>query len=92
MNQYLLLLIAIVSGCMLAACERPAAGNDAAELRAEIEQLENQLGRLEFRVYELEQTVGGNLPQQRDAALPEDSNPVRKPPSDAGRYDLTPVE
>ena len=49
----LALLFVTVTGC-----QPPDSQPDTAELQAELEQLENQIGRLEFRVFELEQRLG----------------------------------
>jgi len=81
------LLASIALLCLtISACEQPASQPDALELRAEIEQLENQVGRLEFRIFELEQALGENK------TTPETANSTADEPAAAGRYDLTPVE
>jgi hypothetical protein len=56
-----------------------------AELQAELEQMENQIGRLEFRVFELEQQLSEN------PAVATQKAPTAAP-ADQGRFDLTPVE
>ncbi len=83
---------ALAAALTLAGCAPEPAANDNTELRAEIERLENEIGRLEFRVWQLEnagaavsepgEPSGGN-------AMP---GPGSSDPVPQGRYDLTPVE
>lgn len=70
-------------------CEPPDSQPDTAELQAEMEQMENQIGRLEFRVFELEQRLGEYV---GTPVLPNTAEPATAAPADQDRYDLTPVE
>jgi hypothetical protein len=73
----------------LTGCENNTA--DTAERRAEIERLENALGRLEFRVYELENTrEAADDTGYRSAPQPTETPAAETQPD--GGYDLTPVE
>lgn len=87
-----LLLCLALAGCEPATNDTvvaPAAPDDAttADLRAELERLENALGRLEFRVYELEAAAGMTEP-----AEPPPAQDLAAPAPPAGAIDLTPVE
>jgi len=99
------LVIPLLTVFMLTACGQPSGTPDSEDLGAEIERLENEIGRLEFRIYQLEsaqgQLAGGIRDQEQasdtsaeDSASTESAElalePPRSPP--AGRYDLTPVE
>jgi hypothetical protein len=79
-----LLLLTTLTGC-----ENNTA--DTAELRVEIERLENALGRLEFRVYELENTPAAADDTGYRSAPQTTATPAVKTQPDGG-YDLTPVE
>ena len=81
-----------IASIALSACEAPQSQEDTADLRAQIEQLENQLGRLEFRIFELENAVGQQSADTATIIEPVAEVPATKPPAAAGRYDLTPVE
>lgn len=76
---------------VLSACEQPGTQSDTDDLRAEIDQLENQLGRLEFRIFELER-LAGQQPASTAGPAPAPERPAKEPPAADGRYDLTPVE
>lgn len=73
----------------LTGCDPSGSQPSTAELEAQLEQMENQIGRLEFRVFELEQQLGEN---RGDAPRPDSATPATASPADQGRYDLTPVE
>ena len=78
----------------LAACEPADNRAGQAALQQDIERLENEIGRLEFRVYQLENALlsGENSP---DPAGPDSgglSSAEPAPEAPPGRYDLTPVE
>lgn len=105
MNQspryFLALLIALVlTGT---GCSRNDANHqqEIDELRQELDQLANAVGRLEFRIYELE----NHHPRAAESALPstdsasrgdaaESPTPATTEPTDqaVGAIDLTPVE
>lgn len=76
----------------LAGCSGEAPPHRDAELQAELDRLENEIGKLEFRVYELEQAV--MAPPPVEAAPAADAAPAAADDTAAqeGRYDLTPVE
>jgi hypothetical protein len=89
-------VIALLGGCTNDQNEQ----QELAELRLEIEQLTNALGRLEFRVYELENQLNlesGTNGETADAAVenadavPAPATPRTQEPA-AGRFDLTPAE
>ncbi len=101
-NAFVMTLLAIF---LLAACEQTSGTSDTDALRAEIESLENQIGRLEFRIFELESHVNA----ENNAAIEQVQEPLHDTPPDntsadsdaikplpaptaQGRYDLTPVE
>ena len=74
----------------LAGCSADAPPHRDAELQAELDRLENEIGKLEFRVYELEQAL---MAPAADAAPAADKAPPATDGATAeGRYDLTPVE
>ncbi len=88
------LLVFLVGGC-----DRDSAQHrhdEIAQLEAELEQLGNQVGRLEFRIFELEAQLSAGSPAG------EASTEIRTPNSsidrgtavktDDGHYDLTPAE
>lgn len=83
----------MTAGITLSACAPSSdnAGTDT-EWRAEIDRLENEIGRLEFRIYQLEsaaETVT-EQPLKQNQESNQEQNQRQDPP--AGRYDLTPVE
>jgi hypothetical protein len=100
MNRKLVCTIAILVTAGLSGCDRPAVEHGHEELQQmqlEIEQLTNQVGRLEFRIYELE----NNIPDTaRDTEATEElpTNAENTTASDEplktadGQYDLTPVQ
>ena len=100
MNNNLVCTIAILATAGLSGCDRPAVEHGHEELQQmqlEIEQLTNQVGRLEFRIYELENNVAGtasdatatdDLPTEVANATPT-SEPMK---TEDGQYDLTPVQ
>lgn len=95
----LILSLALLAGAC--ANEKSEPEQELAQMRMEIEQLTNALGRLEFRVYELENqqgagqagdaeavdTLNQNAPAQGTA-----SNTESSPEKNDKRFDLTPVE
>lgn len=94
------LALAALVTCLVSSCARnsgPHSHDEVTELKSELEQLANQVGRLEFRIYELENHHSAQ-PSAGDAvAEPDDSylgNNVAAPAdteTNEGRYDLTPV-
>jgi phage shock protein A len=89
-----MLLVFLVGGC-----DRDNAQHqhdEIAQLEAELEQLGNQVGRLEFRIFELEAQLSAAIPTA-DAATEagslnssdDRSTPVK---TADGNYDLTPIE
>jgi hypothetical protein len=93
------ILAALPFALLIAGCERTTDEHDHAavdELRMEIEQLTNTVGRLEFRVYELEDHHN-DVPVTRapNAYDPEQDNNKTKADdslTDGGRFDLTPID
>jgi uncharacterized lipoprotein len=96
---FALLLVALTSAC---ARDNNEEQKELAELRVEVEQLTNALGRLEFRVYELENqqpAAAVNAPAtpsgdpdtsgSRAAPAPE---ATAAPEQNDKRFDLAPVE
>jgi len=83
-------LLMLISGCEQTDNTRDDTQlKELTELRTEIEQLTNAVGRLEFRVYELE-----NHHSTTGIEQPADMTPIdeaEKVPG-AKRYDLTPAE
>ena len=83
-----------IAAAGLVACE--PAGDRAAQaaLQQDIERLENEIGRLEFRVYQLENALLSDEsaadPAGPDVTGPSSAEPA--PEARPGRYDLTPVE
>ena len=103
MSQSILLerlALAALVACLISSCARnsePHSHDEVTELKSELEQLANQVGRLEFRIYELENNHSSQ-PSTGDAvAEPDDSHSGNNAatPADtetnAGRFDLTPV-
>lgn len=87
---WLLILPAVLlSGCDSGQQTTPAPDKpaDSAELKLDIERLENALGRLEFRVFELENTT-----TETEAAADTAGTAAESPAASTDRYDLTPVE
>ena len=100
MNKTIVCTIAILATAGLSGCDRPAVEHGHEELQQmqlEIEQLTNQVGRLEFRIYELENNQAGTASDaEADETLPTEVGNTT--PSDEllktadGQYDLTPVQ
>jgi len=71
--------------------------DEITQLQAEFEQLANQVGRLEFRIYELENQhstqspADGTVESDAPASGAKVTSP-EKPAANRGRFDLTPVE
>jgi uncharacterized protein (DUF2141 family) len=91
----ILLFAALSSACASDSSEQ----KELAELRMEIEQLTNALGRLEFRVFELENQQSPATDDEPEAAAADNSTgtePAADPSAmqDQGnkRFDLVPVE
>ena len=100
MNKKLVCTIAILATAGLSGCDRPASEHGHEELQQmqlEIEQLTNQVGRLEFRIYELENNHAGTASDaEATEELPTEventtstSGPLK---TEDGQYDLTPVQ
>ena len=88
MNAFFLALVIAVAGCA-----QDGGGehdHDNAELRADLERLENEIGKLEFRIFQLENAGPGEAEPAPEAPQPTTEMP--DPVDDSGRYDLTPVE
>ena len=84
---------------LVSSCDRDSAQHshdEIAQLEAELEQLGNQVGRLEFRIFELEAQLSSEMPAREattetgDLNSSNDSNTSVQ--TDDGHYDLTPVE
>ena len=97
MNRTGLIGIAIVAASLsFAGCAREDATahqEEIEELRLELEQLANAVGRMEFRIYELENQNGAASPAPAEEPLSSTGNvpDVEQPASD-GKFDLTPME
>ena len=97
------LLIRVITSILLvffiSSCDRDSvqhSHDEITQLQAELEQLGNQVGRLEFRIFELEAQLSSATPAKEATAETGDSNssndrntPVQ---TDDGNYDLTPIE
>lgn len=85
-------LLCGLAAATLAACEPAADPAANTALQQDIERLENEIGRLEFRVYQLENAVlNGSTVATPDE--PAAATPAEQAPGPAGgRYDLTPVD
>jgi len=97
MNRKFLCIIAIVVTAGLSGCDRPAIEHSHEEfqqMQLEIEQLTNQIGRLEFRIFELENNHASDA--EAGETLPtEVGNTTRSDEllkTADGQYDLTPVQ
>jgi hypothetical protein len=100
MNRNLFCTVAVIVTAGLSGCDRPAVEHGHEELQQmqlEIEQLTNQVGRLEFRIYELENNLAGTasdtesteeLPTEAENTTASDESLN----SADGQYDLTPVQ
>jgi hypothetical protein len=88
------LLVFLVGGCDRDSAQH--SHDEIAQLEAELEQLGNQVGRLEFRIFELEAQLSAETPTGEattEIGKPNSSNDrgaIVK--TDDGHYDLTPVE
>jgi hypothetical protein len=98
-RSMLILSLAVVAGAC--ANDKSEPEQELAQMRMEIEQLTNALGRLEFRVYELENQQGAGQSGDDKAADAMDQNaPATKPAPNTDsapekndkRFDLAPVE
>ena len=94
------LAAAMLATCLVAACDRNSeqhSHDEIAMLQAEIEQLANQVGRLEFRIYELENlsssqpSVGNAVAEPDDRYSGNNADTAAEAQTNDGRYDLTPV-
>jgi hypothetical protein len=94
----ILLLAALAGAC---ANDKSEPEQELAQMRMEIEQLTNALGRLEFRVYELENQQGAGPSGDAKAAAAMDQNAPAQgvapntesaPGKSDKRFDLSPVE
>ena len=100
MNRNLFCTVAVIVTAALSGCDRPAVEHDHEELQQmqlEFEQLTNQVGRLEFRIYELENNPAGTasdaeaseeLPTKVENTIPT----IGALKTEDGQYDLTPVQ
>ena len=95
------LAAAVLATCLFSACTRNSEqhGHDeVTELQAELEQLANQVGRLEFRIYELEnnnmsaQSTDGDATAVDDTDHRDESRSTAAPKTADGSYDLTPID
>jgi uncharacterized protein (DUF2141 family) len=94
------LALAALVTCLVSSCARnsgPHSHDEVTELKSELEQLANQVGRLEFRIYELEnhhssQPSAGNALSEPDGSYSgNNADTVAEAETNDGRYDLTPV-
>jgi hypothetical protein len=84
----------LIAGCERAPDEHAHAELD--EMRVEIEQLTNTVGRLEFRVYELEDHHNDvpvtRAPSSYDQEQDNSETEADERQADGGGFDLTPIE
>jgi len=95
MNKKLVYTIAILATAGLSGCDRPAVEHGHEELQQmqlEIEQLTNQVGRLEFRIYELENNVAGTASDALPTEVESTTSTSEPNKTEDGQYDLTPVQ
>ena len=89
-----MLLVFLVGGCDQDSAQHRH--DEIAQLEAELEQLGNQVGRLEFRIFELEAQLSAEIPAGEAATKTRDPNSSNDRGTvvntDDGHYDLTPVE
>jgi hypothetical protein len=93
------ILAALPFTLLIAGCDRAADEHDHAavdELRMELEQLTNTVGRLEFRVYELEDHHNDVPVTRAPKSFDQDQDNSETEPDerqdDDGHFDLTPIE
>ena len=100
MNRKLVCIIAIFVAASLSGCDRPTSEHGHEELQQmqlEIEQLTNQVGRLEFRIYELENNLTGTasdaeVTEELPTEVKNTTSTSRTLETEDGQYDLTPVQ
>jgi hypothetical protein len=85
--------------CLITGCDQNTdSGTDdqVIQLKVELEQLANQVGRLEFRIFQLENEHSLQEPRQDidvdSPTTPNDTITQEKITSPDGQYDLTPVD
>jgi hypothetical protein len=84
--------VGTVSGCSQKAADNSTAKQqEIAQLQMELDQLANAVGRLEFRLYELEthHSDTADMPARTEPSISAQDN---NEPDSGKRYDLTPVE
>ena len=84
--------VGTISGCGQKPTDSSTATQqEVAQLQMELDQLANAVGRLEFRLYELENHHGdtADMPAQTEPNISAHDN---NEPDSGKRYDLTPVE
>jgi hypothetical protein len=100
LSNLLIRLTAIgLAACLITSCDRnTGSGTDdqVNQLKVELEQLANQVGRLEFRIFQLEnehslQESGQDIDAD-NPTTPNDTLTQEKITSADGQYDLTPVD
>jgi hypothetical protein len=88
------LLVFLVGGCDQDNAQHHH--DEMTQLEAELEQLGNQVGRLEFRIFELEAQLSAGTPAGEATTEIEEPNfsndRETAVKTDDGNYDLTPVE
>jgi len=94
------LAAAVLAICLVSACDRnneQHSHDEVTALQADLEQLANQVGRLEFRIYELENhhssqpSVGDAVAEPDDSYSDNNTDTPAETETNGGRYDLTPV-
>jgi len=95
------LALASLVACLVSSCARnsePHSHDEVTALKSELEQLANQVGRLEFRIYELEnnnmsaQSTDGDPTAADDIDHRDESRSTAAPKTADGSYDLTPID
>jgi outer membrane murein-binding lipoprotein Lpp len=96
-NIFIRAITPMLVACIVSACSNDSGQRQQSEidqLRTDVDQLTNEVGRLEFRIYELENfhpgTGPGDTPDSPAAAVTDGQGP--EPAANPGRYDITPVE
>ena len=97
MNRTGLIGIALVAASLsFAGCAREDSTTqqeEIDELRLELEQLANAVGRMEFRIYELEnQNASANPTPSEEPLNPTGNVPDLEEPAEDGKFDLTLME
>lgn len=89
------LIILFVSLLALVGCEGTSGNSELQQMRTDLERLENEIGRLEFRLYELENPGNGSREAIETPATPAAEDTARNDMADSlptGKVDIRPVD